>query len=184
MRIAVFTDSFYPELGGIQDSVMSTCRELGNRGHQIVIFAPRATAHDFKVAGVPHSEVNLGEHVEIRRLFALPIPSSTGQSRLLVPTGWRWHQLISFAPDIIHTHTFLGAGLEALRAAHQLHVPLVGTNHWAIGEFGGYTPFSAHFFSKVSVQAVTRYYNHCAWVTGQSRSVINEMCAFGLRRPH
>ncbi len=184
MRIAVFTDSFYPELGGIQDSVLSGCRELGKRGHQVVIFAPRATGHDFKVAGLPGFEVDAGENVEIRRLFSLPIPSSTGQSRLLVPTGRRWRQLLPFEPDIIHSHTFLGAGLEALSAARHLDVPLVGTNHWAIGEFAGYTPFSANFFRNVSVRAVTRYYNHCALVTGPSHSVIDEMCAFGLRRPH
>ncbi|MEA9391241.1 glycosyltransferase [Acerihabitans sp. TG2] len=184
MRIAVFTDSFYPELGGIQDSVLSTCRELGNRGHQIMIFAPQATKHDFTLAGVAEHEANLGNNVAIRRLFALPIPSSTGQSRLLVPTGRRWRQLIPFAPDIIHTHTFFGAGLEALSAARHLDVPLVGTNHWAIGEFGGYTPFSTDFFSRFSVQAVTRYYNHCAMVTGPSHSVIDEMCAFGLHCPH
>lgn len=184
MRIAVFTDSFYPELGGIQDSVISACRELGNRGHQVIIFAPRATRHDFKLAGVPQREVNAGENVEVRRLLSLPVPSSTGQSRLVVPTGRRWRQLMPFAPDIIHTHTFFGAGLEALSAARRLDVPLMGTNHWAIGEFSGYTPFSADFFRQVSLRAVTRYYNHCDWVTGPSRSVIDEMCAFGLRRPH
>jgi glycosyltransferase involved in cell wall biosynthesis len=184
MRIAVFTDSFYPELGGIQDSVLSECRELGKRGHQIVILAPRAGRQDFQLAGVPVHEVDAGDNVAIRRLFSLPIPSSTGQSRLLVPTGQRWRQIVSFAPDIIHTHTFLGAGLEALSAARHLDIPIVGTNHWAIGEFGGYTPFSARFFTKVSVRAVTRYYNHCAMVTGPSHSVIDEMCTHGLRRPH
>ncbi|WP_413724057.1 glycosyltransferase [Sodalis sp. RH16] len=184
MRIAVFTDSFYPELGGIQDSVLSGCRELGKRGHQVVIFAPRATRHDFSVAGVPEREVDAGGNVEIRRLFSLPVPSSTGQSRLLVPTGRRWRQLLSFSPDIIHTHTFLGAGLEALSAARRLDVPVVGTNHWAIGEFSGYTPFSANFFREISVRGVTRYYNRCDMVTGPSHSVIDEMCAFGLRRPH
>ncbi|WP_213992926.1 glycosyltransferase [Sodalis sp. dw_96] len=184
MRIAVFTDSFYPELGGIQDSVLTGCRELGKRGHQVVIFAPHATRHDFNVAGVPGREVDAGQNVEIRRLFSLPVPSSTGQSRLLVPTGRRWRQLLPFAPDIIHTHTFLGAGLEALSAARHLDVPVVGTNHWAIGEFSNYTPFSANFFRDISVRAVTRYYNHCDMVTGPSHSVTDEMSAFGLRRPH
>ena len=183
MRIAVFTDSFYPELGGIQDSVLAGCRELGRRGHQVVIFAPRAARHDFTLAGVPEHEVDAGKNVEIRRLFSLPVPSSTGQSRLLAPTGRRWRRLLPFAPDIIHTHTFLGAGLEALSAARRLGVPIVGTNHWAVGEFHSYTPFSAGFFQKVSVRAVTRFYNHCALVSGPSHSVIDEMRAFGLRRP-
>ncbi|TKI04599.1 glycosyltransferase [Martelella alba] len=184
MRIAVFTDSFFPELGGIQDSVLCSCRELGKRGHEILLFAPRATAHDYRVAGLPEREVDAGRAVEIRRLLSLPVPSSTGQSRLLVPTGRRWRQLRAFAPDVIHAHTFLGAGLEALHASRRLAVPLVGTNHWAIGEFYGYTPFSAAFFRKISVRAVTAFYNRCAMVTGPSHSVIDEMCAFGLRRPH
>ncbi|XBS71868.1 glycosyltransferase [Acerihabitans sp. KWT182] len=169
---------------GIQDSVLAECRELGRRGHQVVIFAPHATAHDYKLMGLARAEADVGTNVEVRRLFSLPVPSSTGQSRLLVPTGRRWRQLLPFAPDIIHTHTFLGAGLEALSAARHLDVPVVGTNHWAIGEFCGYTPFSAPFFRDVSLRAVTRFYNHCAMVTAPSHSVTDEMCAFGLSRPY
>lgn len=184
MRIAVFTDSFYPELGGIQDSVLSGCQELGRRGHQVVIIAPRAAGRDFRLAGLPEREAEAGENVTIRRLFSLPVPSSTGQSRLLVPTGGRWRALLPFAPDIVHTHTFLGAGWEALSAARHLDAPLVGTNHWAIGEFSGYLPFAARFFSRASVRAVTRYYNHCALVTGPSHSVVDEMRRSGLRRPY
>lgn len=183
MQIVLFTDSFYPELGGIQDSVLMTSRALGERGHQVVIFAPSAPDRDFQMAGLPVREVDLGENVQVRRLFSVRVPSSTGQSRLLLPTGRRWRQLSSFKPEIIHTHTFLGAGWEALRAARHLDLPMVGTNHWAIGEFGAYTPLPTKFFSRTSVKLVTRYYNHCATVTGPSKSVVDEMQAFGLQRP-
>jgi 1,2-diacylglycerol 3-alpha-glucosyltransferase len=184
MRIAVFTDSFHPELGGIQDSILAITRALGERGHRLVVYAPMAAPGDYRLVGLPVGEIDLGGNVKVRRLFALPIPSSTGQSRLLVPTGQRWRELAHFQPDLIHTHTFLGAGWEALRAARRLRVPLVGTNHWAIGEFGAYTPLPAAVFARLSVKAVTRYYNHCAVVTGPSGSVIDEMLACGLRRPH
>ncbi|MFM2485984.1 glycosyltransferase [Celerinatantimonas yamalensis] len=183
MRIALFTDSFYPELGGIQDSVLLTSRALGERGHQVMIFAPSAPARDFQLAGLPTQEIDLGDNVTICRLCSVRVPSSTGQSRLLVPTGRRWRQLRDFKPDIIHTHTFLGAGWEALRASRRLNVPIVGTNHWAIGEFGSYTPFSADFFSHTSVKWVTRYYNHCLRVSGPSQSVLDEMLSFGLSVP-
>ncbi len=184
MRIALFTDSFYPEIGGIQDSVVLTSRALGQRGHQVLIFAPSASHRDFQLVGLPVQEIDLGENVQIRRLCSLRVPSSTGQSRLLLPTGRRWRQLRPFEPDIVHIHTFLGAGWEALTAARRLRLPMVGTNHWAVAEFGSYTPFSADFFSRTSVELITRYYNHCVMVTGPSKSVIDEMQAFGLRRPH
>ena len=183
MRIAFFTDSFYPELGGIQDSILLTARALGERGHTVVLYAPSASPRDFRLAGLPVKEVDLGERVQVRRLFSVPVPSSTGQSRLLLPTGRRWRGLASWEPDVLHTHTFLGAGWEALTAARHLRVPLVGTNHWAIGEFSMYAPFAARQFARYSVKAATGYYNRCTLVTGPSRSVVDEMLASGLGRP-
>ena len=183
MRIAFFTDSFYPELGGIQDSILLTARALGERGHSIVLYAPSASPRDYRLAGLPAREIDLGASVEIRRLFALPVPSSTRQSRLLLPTGRRWRGLADWRPDVLHTHTFLGAGWEALVAARRLGVPLVGTNHWAIGEFGMYAPVGARQFARYSVKAATAYYNRCAFVTGPSHSVVDEMRACGLRKP-
>lgn len=183
MRIAVFTDSFYPELGGIQDSIAAATRALGERGHRVVVYAPAAARRDYRTGGVPVGEADLGEGVTVRRLFALPVPSSTGQSRLLIPTGRRWRGLADFRPDVVHSHTFLGAGWEALRAARCLQVPLVGTNHWAIGEFSAYTPFSARTFARHSNKALAWYYNRCALVTGPSQSLIDEMLAAGLRTP-
>jgi len=70
-----------------------------------------------------------------------------------------------------------------LVAARRLGVPLVGTNHWAIGEFGMYAPIGARQFARYSVRAATGYYNRCAFVTGPSHSVVDEMRAHGLRKP-
>ena len=37
MRVAIFSDHFQPELGGIQDAVECLARGLAERGHQIDI---------------------------------------------------------------------------------------------------------------------------------------------------
>src|SRR5271168_3550691 len=140
MRIAMFTDNYYPELGGIQDSILASARELGARGNAVAIFAPTASPRDFACANLPVAEQQVGPDVEIHRMFSLPMPGSTGQSRLVVPTARRWRTLAGFRPDVIHSHTFLGAGLEALAASRRLGIPLVGTNHWAVGGFAIYAP--------------------------------------------
>ncbi|BEV71524.1 MULTISPECIES: glycosyltransferase [unclassified Paludibacterium] len=184
MRIAVFTDSFYPELGGIQDSIMLTCRALGERGHQLMIVAPRASRQDFRLANVPCREIDLGPNVTILRQLSLKAPGSTGQSRLFVPSGLVSRRLRAFAPQLIHTHTFLGAGLQARLSARRLRLPLIGTNHWAIGAFSGYVPLPADWVRHASLNAVTSYYNHCQLVTGPSHSVLEDMLQHGLRAPH
>ncbi|TDR79927.1 glycosyltransferase [Paludibacterium purpuratum] len=181
MRIAVFTDSFYPELGGIQDSILATGKALGERGHEVVIVAPRASRNDYRLAQVPPREVDLGDNIRIVRRASIAVASSTGQSRLLLPTGRCWRGLRDFRPEVIHTHTFLGAGLEARIAARRLDVPLIGTNHWAIGEFSGYVPLPAAWVRRASLKAVTAFYNHCRLVSGPSHSVIDEMRQYGLK---
>jgi 1,2-diacylglycerol 3-alpha-glucosyltransferase len=189
MRIAVFTDSFYPELGGIQDSILATARALGAAGHAVAIFAPQPARRDFARAGLPVAEPVLGANVAVHRLFALPAPGSTGQSRLALP--WRllapgrgWAVLDRFRPDVIHSHTFLGVGWAAVGAARRLGVPLIGTNHWAIGGFGLYAPACAEAACvRAAWHAVAAYYNRCTWVSAPSRDTFREMQAHGLRRP-
>lgn len=182
MRIALFTDSFYPELGGIQDSIMATARELGARGHRVLIFAPAAAPEDFDRAGLPPGEPRLGENVRIHRLFSVPLPGSTGQSRLVFPTLQRWRALARFEPDVIHSHTFLGTGLEALAASRQLGLPLIGTNHWAIGGFSLYAPMARDVVARGCWRSVVGYYNRCDWVSAPSRATFQEMRHHGFHR--
>jgi glycosyltransferase involved in cell wall biosynthesis len=183
MRIALFTDSFYPELGGIQDSIMATAREFGARGHRVMIFAPAAAPEDFERANLPLGEPKLGEHVRVHRLFSVPVPGSTGQSRLVFPTLQRWRTLSRFDADLIHSHTFLGTGLEALAVSRQLGLPLVGTNHWAIGGFSLYAPMAREAVARGCWRSVVGYYNRCDWVSAPSRATFAEMAQHGFRKP-
>jgi len=117
MKIAIFTDYFFPELGGIQDSIAITARSLGLRGHAIDIHAPRYAAGDYRRVGADVGERDLGAKVRIHRRTSLPFPSSTRQSRAALPSPLVLAALTGRArPDIIHTHSFFGMGLEALLA--------------------------------------------------------------------
>ncbi|MDO8592447.1 MAG: glycosyltransferase [bacterium] len=184
MRIALFSDHFYPEIGGIQDSVACLGRELNKRGHQLNFFVAQWSEKDFAKAKLPVKEIYLGNNVKITRFFSLPVKSPTQQSRLVIPNFLRWLAVKKFKPDIIHSHTFFGLGLEAAAAARILKVPLVGTNHWVITEFNGYSPVAAKAFARLSLKAVIWYYNHCDFVTAPSRTVLDEMAANGFVKPH
>src|SRR3989344_1557289 len=183
MRIAIFSDSFYPELGGIQDSIALAAHTLGARGHKVQFHVPQASARDFSIAGIPEREIDLGPDVAIFRYPSFHIPSPTKQSRFVPPTFRRWRALREFAPDVIHTHTFFGLGWEAVRAARKLDVPLVGTNHSAVAAFADYFPFAKQRLAGLTFRAVVGYYNNCDFVSGPSRSVIQDMQDLGLHAP-
>ncbi len=184
MNIAIFTDNFYPELGGIQDSTLLLGRTLGRRGHRVFFCAPSFSRRDCRIAQVPYSEIDIGPHVSVRRFRSIHCPSPTLQSRLVFPTLLRWHALKREAIDLIHTHTFLGVGLEALSAVKYLGVPLIGTNHWAVAAFDQYGPMKQTWFQGLSLRYVSWYYNHCDYVIAPSQSVLTEMERYHLRAPH
>src|SRR3989338_8077660 len=162
MKIALAIDFFYPELGGMQDSVALLAQELGRRGHTVEIYVPEASAKNYKVVGLPVGELDLGGKVKVRRAFSFPIPSPTHQSRLVPPTFLRW--LAMSKPDIIHTNSFYGVGIEMICAARALGVPLVGTNHFAVRKKRCNNRFSTpQPFNPWARRAVTWDYNHCAY---------------------
>ena len=183
VRLAVFSDSFYPELGGIQDSILATARELGARGHQILLVAPAAAPRDFTRIGLPVREPDLGPNVRIHRVRSMPVPSSSQQSRLAIPSRQSRDAVAAFEPNLIHTHTFLGIGLQAVRTARGLETPLIGTNHWSVGGFDLYVPFFRGAFRRITSRLVARYYQQCDCVTAPSQFTIEEMQTSGLRRP-
>ena len=180
MRIAMFTDHFYPELGGIQDSVAIISRALGRRGHQVDIYAPRYGKRDYCRVGAAMRERDLGPNVHVRRRLSLPFPSSTRQSRAALLSPVAWAALACRAkPDVIHTHSFFGIGLEALLNATCLRIPVIGTNHWTVAGFGPHMPVSVDN----AAAYVSWFYNRCDCVTAPSRSVFEELGTARLRRP-
>lgn len=177
MRIAYFSDNFYPEISGISDSIITTGEELRRRGHQVLYVGPRYAPRDYKSGKDPAREA-LG----IVRLPSLPMSNSpTGQSRIALPIGASLRALRAFKPDMLHTQSPYGTGLEALLASRVLQVPLVGTNHTPIEEFVHYAPMGKYFEGPAR-RYDAWYYNRCAFVTAPYQGLIDNMRTRGFKR--
>jgi len=179
MRIAIFSDNFYPELSGISDSIITLAKELSRR-HRIHFYVPYYSKANYKFVNALPKEIDLGKNIEITRFFSLPVKTGTKQGRMVIPNGFRWIKVKKFNPDIIHTQLFFGVGLEALWTAHRLKVPLIGTNHTAIKEFLRYFPLRTVFIDNLITKYVNWYYSKCALVTAPSKIVLEEMEKNGL----
>ncbi len=181
MDIAFYTDSFYPELGGIQDSIATSARALAERGHRLLVVAPSASAADYRAAGLPPTEVDLGSGVRILRMPALPWPGSTGQTRLGLPGPDAWRAVSARRPDVIHVQTFLPIGRLGARHARRLNVPLVGTNHWAADAFGLYAPRRLEAaLARAFMRMVVHFYQSFPAVTTPSQATADAMTNAGF----
>ncbi len=183
MKIAVFSDNFYPELSGIADSVATAVTELGKRDYTIRIYVPEYSVENYKLAGLSLKEPNLGKKVSLYRLKSLPFLGPTKQSRAVIFSPLILSEIKKFKPDIIHSHLFFGAGLEALFVSKILKIPLVGTSHTPITEYIKSSQVGSDWLKKASSEYVSWYYNQCEKITAPSKSIIDEMKKKDFKRP-
>lgn len=182
MKIAIFSDVFYPELSGLSDSIISLSEELAKRGHKIRFYVPRYSQKNYIAVGLLAKELNLHSNINIKRLSSISYKTGTGQGRFVVPSPFTFFDIKKFDPDVIHTQLFFGAGLEALWSARKLKKPLIGTNHTAIKEFMKYAPFKGKWATDMMLRYVNWYYGSCDILTAPSRSVGEEMKSYGFKK--
>lgn len=183
MRIAFYSDNFYPELSGISDSIITTSKKLAEMGHFINFFVPKYSKKNYDLLSLPYKELFLHERIKITRLASISYPTGTKQGRLVIPTGLRSIALRKFKPDLIHSHLIAGVGLEAIFDSKILNIPMVGTNHTPISEFVRYTPIKWKWFQNLTQRYDVWYYNHCRFVSSPSTPVLEEMKSLGFNKP-
>ncbi len=184
MRIAMFSDNFYPEMSGISDSIIEVAKELAGLGHQVDIYAAKYAKKDFATYKVPFQEIDLGENVSVYRFFAFPYPAPTNQGRMVVPTFLRWLKVKKNRPDVIHVHDCFGVGVEGVVSSCFLKVPLVGTNHTPITEFLKYAPVQSKLIDKAMLGYVSFFYNKCSFVSAPCGAIFTEMEAHNFKKNH
>lgn len=182
MRIAIFSDQFYPELSGIADSIITFGKELARRGHHVRFYAPRYSKKDYQKVNAREKDSEFGERISIRRFSSFPYPTPSGNGRGVIPLPWRWRDAKAFQPDIIHTQLYSGVGIEALIASRKLRVPLIGTNHTAVRAHTMFYPIQKERFANLVFKYVNWYYGTCDFVTAPSQSVLKEMRQFGFKK--
>lgn len=128
MRIALFTDTYLPEVNGAVTSIDSHTRLLGARGHEILIICPRYRKPILHV--VPH--------VTIQRYRSFSFLSNK-ETRIALPTMTSVaRKLRKFQPDLVHVHTPLSIGVVGLATARMMRLPIVETYHTYIPDFMQY----------------------------------------------
>lgn len=128
MRIAIFTDTYLPEVNGVVTTIDSHARVLSSRGHELLIICPRyaePTVHD-------------APGVQVKRYRSIQVTSNRA-TRLAVPSMASFAATLRrFAPDVVHVHTTLSLGLVGLATAKMMRLPVVETYHTYIPDFMPY----------------------------------------------
>lgn len=129
MNIALFTETYYPEINGVATSVYMLKNELEKRGHNVYVFTtttPGAPEHEHNVFRVPSIPFIF---ITERRVGVFYQPKLA-------------HIIKKLHLDIIHTHTEFSLGIFGRIMAKELGLPIVHTYHTI---YEDYTHYMTHF---------------------------------------
>lgn len=179
MRIAYFTDTFLPQVNGVATALANQASELGARGHSILIFTPKLDnikrekfkAQNVQVVHLPTVSASLYPEFKMG-IFGLPKVIK---------------YLILFKPDIIHLHTPLTVGMDAVAAARFFKKPLVGTVHiyFTDSNYLGWLKYRlAIKIADQLIQRVAKFmFNQCDLILVPSKTLMKELGRNGLKKP-
>ncbi|MGH8582435.1 MAG: glycosyltransferase [Gammaproteobacteria bacterium] len=179
MRIAVFTDTFLPQVNGVVRSTVTLVNGLVGHGHEAAVFTmqvskvyPRAVSFD-----------DLDPRVRVHAFPSLQVPGFKDIQARIPTVVQPLKAARRFHPDVIHLQTIFTMGWEAVCIARLLGCPLVGTHHGFLAEYLNNFGLDFGLARAVLKRYLAWYYNRCTAVVTPARALRDELLEYGLNRP-
>jgi glycosyltransferase involved in cell wall biosynthesis len=134
MKIAIFTDTYVPDINGVARTLKRFTDYLEQNQIKYKVFAPESSNDHFFSANI-HRFISLPFFLYPECRLALP-------NMLTVK-----EELLKFKPDIIHVATPFNVGLCGLHYAKKLNIPIVGSYHTDFDQYLEY--YDLQFLSKI-----------------------------------
>ena len=127
MNIALFTDTYLPEINGVATSVATLYKALKKQGHNVYVVTTKAgiTKKTFE------NNILRLPGLELKALYGYKMTSFIHLSTLN-------NEIKNMNLDIIHSHTEFGIGIFARICSRALSIPLVSTYHTTYEDYTHY----------------------------------------------
>lgn len=146
MKIAIFTDTFYPDVNGVARTFKRFTDYLETQQVSYKIFAPDSQADEYTSSNI-HRFKSLS-------FFLYP------ECRLAFPNLIQMKiELQNFSPDLIHVATPFNIGLCGSHFAKKMRIPLVGSYHTDFGHYLKY--YDLQFLSNSLWKYMKWFYKPC-----------------------
>lgn len=121
MRVVIVTESFFPQVNGVTNTVRHTVDRLVDTGHQVLVIAPGP---------------GLGQYRQVRvvRVRSIGMPGYRSFP-VGLPDPAVERAIADFGPDLVHLASPIALGATGLRAARRLGIPTVAVYQTDIAGF-------------------------------------------------
>ena len=170
MKIAMFTNVYYPVIGGLQRSIATFTEDLRAAGHEVLIVT-------LAFSGARKSTETIIRLPSIKGVagtaFATKVPLPAGLSE----------RIDDFSPDIIHSHHPFMLGDTALRVARKRRLPLIFTHHTLYERYAYMFRSNSAWLERFAEEIATEYANLCNLVISPTHSMEQLIRKRGVQTP-
>ncbi|MCD6159748.1 MAG: glycosyltransferase family 4 protein [Kosmotoga sp.] len=167
MRIAMFSDTYLPQVNGVVTMVKLLKDYLEKAGHEVFIFT------------VSHPNAKPEENVFRFRSYQFPWEK---QHRVASPMIFKEAEgmILDLKVDLIHTHTMIVMGYIGNIIAGRHGIPSVNTYHTLMEDYVHYIPFFNNFLKELVVDQTRRFCDKHSAVIVPSSKVKNLLRNYGV----
>lgn len=166
MRIAIFTETAFPNVNGVVRRLDETLRLLREAGDEVLVFAPSggpSSWHGFEVVGAPCFPLPW------YREIAVGMPRPALRSRLS-----------RFAPDVVHAVNPAVLGAGGIFYARSLEVPVVASFHTHLPRYLHH--YGLGVFENLAWDILTSLHNQATLNLCISQPIARELEQHGIER--
>ncbi len=145
MNIALFTDTFPPEINGVATSTYNLMEILRKNGHRCLV----VTTNPFSNTITFEDDVLRIPGLELKKLYGYRLAKfySSKAMRMIRQTK----------PDLIHVQTDASIGIFGRLAANQLKIPMILTYHTMVEDYTYYVTKGNKTFDRFAKSVVRAY---------------------------
>jgi 1,2-diacylglycerol 3-alpha-glucosyltransferase len=170
MKIALFSDTYPPEINGVSVSVGLHQKVLIDQGHDVLVI----TTNPFgKVIDIDSGMIRI-PGFELKKLYGYRLSSFFSAKAYQFIRKWQ--------PDVIHIHTDAGIGIFGKITAFFLKVPTVVTYHTMYEDYTHYAGFLKGLASRVVKQFSKSIAEQCTEFISPSFKTKEKIRSYGVER--
>ena len=166
LRIAIFTETFLPNVDGVVTILCQMLQRLEELGHQALLFAPPGGPDAYAGAEVvPAAGPRLPFYPDLR---------------LNLPRRGAWARLHAFQPDLVHAVNPVALGVCGMVFARRLGVPVLASFHTHLPRYAAH--YGAGWLAPLLWRYLRGLHNRAAVTLCSSSTLRDELRSHGFRR--
>lgn len=160
MKIAMFTDAYYPRINGVTVSVHSYATELSKIGHKVTVVCLEYTEEQQKNSFFDEKSNDKKSPFKIVRIPSAPLLFSKEDRMVRLDKWYRIKKAMDdFEPDVIHINSEWTIGYLGALYAHHRQVPFVYTFHTMWEDYlANYVVFLPSISMKALGKNIVKFY--------------------------